>query len=44
MTELENYHFAIPNKIIGLGSYHQWILKTLAEGLMGKFLLDGRDL
>lgn len=36
VTELESYHFAIPNKIIHLGSYH-WMLKTIRRKADGKY-------
>lgn len=36
MTELESYHFAIPNKIIHPGSYH-WMLKTIRRKANGKY-------
>lgn len=34
MVELEYYHFATPNEIIGLDNYNLWLLKLLSRKLM----------
>lgn len=36
MTQLETYHCAILNKVMGLSNDHQKMLKPLGEGLMGR--------